>query len=304
MSIAVILSAYNGEKYIRQQIDSILAQTDVDLELFIRDDGSHDSTVSILREYKEKYNNVHIQEGSNLGFRQSFIQEMLLHRGFDYYAFSDQDDFWENGKLRAACAAIETMSRPQIPTVYYSNLNIADEKLNIYKHTHLEKRKQSLASVIMRRSIAGCTMVLNNTMWEKMSEKSISDQMLRRGHDSFIISLCYSIGGCALCDEHAYIRYRQHQDNTSGGMNGPLQRIKKEWNALINKKGQESEIACAILNSWPEEIDTQARRTLELVANYKKQPMTRLRMLISKDFTTGDYRLTALGKFKILAGLL
>lgn len=304
MRVAVILSAYNGEKYIRQQIDSILDQTNVDLELFIRDDGSHDMTVPIVREYEAKYNIVHVREGINLGFRQSFIQELLYHKGFDYYAFSDQDDFWEKEKLRSACTVIETKSSPWIPTVYYSNLNIADENLHIYRHTDLEKRKHSLASSIMRRSIAGCTMVLNKAMWEKIAENQISDQMLRRGHDSFIISLCYAIGGCVLCDERAYIRYRQHQDNTSGGMNGPLQRIKKEWTALLRKKGQESEMARAIMDSWSGEIEAQAKQTLELVADYKHNPSAKLKMLFSREFSTGDYRLTALGKFKILLGIL
>lgn len=303
MSIAVILSTYNGEKYIREQIDSILAQADTELELYIRDDGSHDATVSIISEYTDKYENVHVRKGDNIGFRQSFIQELLAHRGFDYYAFSDQDDFWEKEKLSAACRMIETMSNPQVPTCYYSNLNIADENLNIYKHTELEKRNHSLASVIMRRSIAGCTMVLNKAMWEKIAENQITDQMLRRGHDSFIISLCYSIGGCVLCDEHAYIRYRQHRDNTSGGMNGPTQRIKKEWSAITQKQGQESEMARAILEAWSGEIDIQASSVLKLVANYKSLS-ARMKMFFSREFSTGDSRLTTLGKFKILCGLL
>lgn len=303
MSIAVILSAYNGEKYIQEQIDSILAQDDVDLELFIRDDGSHDATVSIIRDYENKYSNVHVREGDNLGFRQSFIQELLTHRGFDYYAFSDQDDYWEKEKLAAACYAIKTMSHQTVPTVYYSNLCIADENLNIYKHTELEKRKQSLASVIMRRSIAGCTMVLNKAMWEKIAENQITDQMLRRGHDSFIISLCYSIGGCVLCDERSYIRYRQHRDNTSGGMNGSFQRIKKEWNALTQKKGQESEMAREILKCWEKEIDSKNKRVLETVAS-SKTFLSRIVMFSSFEYSTGNIKLTLLGKIKVLLGIL
>lgn len=303
MRIAVILSAYNGEKYIREQIDSILAQADVELELYIRDDGSSDATVSIIREYTDKFENVHVRKGNNIGFRQSFIQELLAHRGFDYYAFSDQDDFWEKEKLSAACNMIETMSSPRVPTVYYSNLNIADENLNIYKHTELEKRKHSLASAIMRRSIAGCTMVFNQGMWKKIAENQITDQMLRRGHDSFIISLCYSIGGCVLCDEHAYIRYRQHRDNTSGGMNGPTQRIKKEWNALTQKKGQESEMARAILDAWSGDIDANSKRVLETVASCKRIP-SRISIVASFEFCTGNIKLTLLGKLKALCGFL
>lgn len=303
MRIAVILSAYNGEKYIREQIDSILAQEEIDVELYIRDDGSHDATLSIVRKYEDQFSNVHVRKGANLGFRQSFIQELLAHKGYDYYAFSDQDDFWEKEKLSVACSTIQMISSPQIPTVYYSNLNIADENLNIMKRTELERRKHSLTSTIMRRSIAGCTMVFNKAMWDKIAEHQITEQMLRRGHDSFIISLCYSIGGCVLCDDHAYIRYRQHRDNTSGGMNGPIQRIKKEWTALTQKKGQESEIARAILDAWEDEIDTQNKRILKTVAS-SKNILSRINIVTSSEYSTGNIILTLLGKLRALLGVL
>lgn len=77
MRVAVIMSTYNGEKYISEQIDSILSQTGVEVELFIRDDGSKDNTVKIIEEYEQKHSNVHVDIGINLGFRQSFIQELL-----------------------------------------------------------------------------------------------------------------------------------------------------------------------------------------------------------------------------------
>ena len=92
MTVAVIMSTYNGEKYIREQIDSILSQQGVDVDLFIRDDGSKDDTVKIIREYETAHNNVHAEVGNNLGFRQSFIQELIHVKGYKFYAFSDQDE--------------------------------------------------------------------------------------------------------------------------------------------------------------------------------------------------------------------
>ena len=72
-NIAVLMSTYNGQKYIREQIDCILSQKDVDVQLFIRDDGSSDDTVSIVKEYTEKYPNVHFYQGENLGVGSSFM---------------------------------------------------------------------------------------------------------------------------------------------------------------------------------------------------------------------------------------
>ena len=92
-SVAVIMSTYNGEKYLAEQIDSILAQKDVHVELFIRDDASQDSTREIISDYVNKYDNVHADYGTNnIGWIRSFIYALGTAPEFDYYALSDQDD--------------------------------------------------------------------------------------------------------------------------------------------------------------------------------------------------------------------
>ena len=91
--VNVLLSAYNGEKYIREQIESILEQSYKNIEIYVRDDGSKDGTLTILKEYEER-GLIHLEAGKNVGFVKSF--EWLIANGgeADYYAFSDQDDFW------------------------------------------------------------------------------------------------------------------------------------------------------------------------------------------------------------------
>lgn len=304
MKVAVIMSTYNGKKYLNEQIDSILNQEGVKSELFIRDDGSSDGTTDILKKYEDAYPNVHVDMGQNIGFRNSFMMELRKAIGFDYYAFSDQDDYWERKKLIAACKMIAEYSQAQnTPIVYYSNLSVADENLNIYKKTKLEYRKHCLESLVMRRSIAGCTMVFNAEMWKLICKVETSDAMLMRGHDSFIISLCYAVGGTVICDSNAYIRYRQHGDNTSGGSQGAVQRLKKEWTALVSKKGGEPAIAKSILDNWGELISDN-KRSLELISRNNENAGYRFIILISRKFTTGDLKLTMLGKFRAIAGLL
>ena len=104
--VNVLLSAYNGEKYIKAQIDSILNQSYPNVELYVRDDGSKDGTLAIVREYEEK-GLLHLEAGENVGFVKSF--EWLIANGgeADYYAFSDQED--GSGKIRTCkgrCAGI------------------------------------------------------------------------------------------------------------------------------------------------------------------------------------------------------
>lgn len=305
MKVAVIMSTYNGQKYLNEQIDSILNQEGVKIELFIRDDGSSDGTMNILKKYEDVYPNVHVNIGQNIGFRNSFIMELRKAIGFDYYAFSDQDDYWERKKLDAACKMIAEYSQTKdTPIVYYSNLSVADENLKIYRKTKLEYRKHCLESLVMRRSIAGCTMAFNAEMWKLICKVETSDAMLMRGHDSFILSLCYAVGGTVICDSNAYIRYRQHGDNTSGGSQGVVQRLKKEWTALVSKKGFEPAIAKSILDNWGELISDNVRRSLELISRNNENAGCRLIILISRKFTTGDLKLTMLGKFRAIAGLL
>ena len=88
--VAILLSTYNGEKYVKEQIDSFLNQTYKNVEIIVRDDGSKDSTVKILKEYQNNYNNIKLTVGKNLGFIKSFF-ELLKLGDADYYAFADQD---------------------------------------------------------------------------------------------------------------------------------------------------------------------------------------------------------------------
>lgn len=303
MKVAVIMSTYDGEKYIKEQIDSILNQTGVEVELFIRDDGSKDNTVKIIKEYEKNHSNVHAEIGTNLGFRQSFIQKLLSVNGYEYYAFSDQDDYWEKEKLYNACLKLQEVA-DKTPAVYYSNLNVADANLNIYRTTSLQKRKKSLESLVMRRSIAGCTMIFNGCLWEKIAKVEITDDMLKRGHDSFILSLCYALGGTVVFDPNAYIRYRQHNSNTSGSSHGVICRIKKEWNTLMRKKGTEPAIARSLLDNWGQEMMPETIKVLQLIVLSEASIMARLRIVMSRKFATGNIVLTVVGKLKALFGLL
>ena len=100
MRVAVLMSTYNGEKYIREQIDSILEQSgNFDLDLWVRDDGSKDSTQQILQEYAQQ-RKLHWYTGENLGAAHSFIDLVRKCKGYDYYAFADQDDYWMTNKIQ------------------------------------------------------------------------------------------------------------------------------------------------------------------------------------------------------------
>ncbi len=304
MRVAIIMSTYNGEKYIKEQLDSIINQEDIEWDLYIRDDGSSDYSIEILREYSQKDKRIHLNIGKNKGYKRSFIEELLsVREKYDYYAFSDQDDYWEKDKIKKAIYYIERYSSENIPTIYYSNLKKYDDKLNYKSITKLEKRKRNLKSNFLRRSIAGCTMVFNHNMYNILKKGDITDEAIIRGHDSLLISLCYAINGNVLFDSNSYIRYRVHNSNTSASSNTIFMRIKKELRFFLKNSGEEAILAKSLINNWGSYIDEKNKNTLDIVKD-SKIIRNRLKIFFDREFVTGDIRLTIVGKLKVILGLM
>ena len=127
--IAVLLASYNGEKFIAQQIESILNQ-DVDnpIQLFIRDDGSTDNTVSIIKEMAKKDGRITLIQSDNMGGVASFFALLKMAHNlpdeYEYFSLSDQDDVWDLDKLRIAVDAVKSKD-PQIPVLYGSIIQLS-----------------------------------------------------------------------------------------------------------------------------------------------------------------------------------
>ena len=119
VSVNVLMSTYNGEKYLSQQIESIINQKgNFDLRLIIRDDGSTDSTPEILEKYAKKYPKIisYYLEG-NKGYNFAFFELLRFSPQADFYAFSDQDDVWIENKLDFAIKALQSANN-NIPLLY------------------------------------------------------------------------------------------------------------------------------------------------------------------------------------------
>lgn len=212
-TVLVLLSSYNGEKYIAEQIDSILDQT-VPVYLLIRDDGSTDSTVNIIDGYVEKHDNIKLIKGENLGFYRSFnaLIDHSLVNDYEFIAFSDQDDHWLPDKLSAAVSMLLSDYDRQIPTTYFSNMNFTDEELKTYDYRNRKPIKVTKQSLFVACSCAGCTMVFNHSA-AGLYKMGMKQQM--PFHDYQLLSVCLFMGKC-IYDHNSYILYRQHGNNTIG----------------------------------------------------------------------------------------
>lgn len=215
--VDILLATYNGEKYLKEQIDSILGQTHSDFRLLISDDGSTDDTRKILEEYKNKDSRIQVffQE-SNLGVVKNF--EFLLKKvESKYYMFSDQDDIWKVEKIEKSLNKIENDNCDLV----YSDLEVVDEKLNVTYESYWKlkgiynkiKKYNNFESLYLNNFVTGCTII---------SKKELIDTYLPLPNTSkyvlhdYWISLILSQNGKIDYIEEPLIKYRQHKNNKVG----------------------------------------------------------------------------------------
>ena len=255
--VAVLLSTYNGERFLKEQLDSILNQSGVEVELFVRDDGSKDSTLATLATYVEKYNNVHTFIEENVGVGNSFMNLLYAVGGdYDYYSFADQDDIWEENKLSEAVSMLAQSDK----VLYASNQECVDKDGNSLGLRYGKDSKIHLdpIAILEKNTLAGCTMVLKRDLYEIITDKNRrpSEELLRnRIHDVWL-AMTASINGGIIYDERSFIKYRQHENNVVGAYEGGVVKKIKEKTKKIFKKelrNGRSWLAKEILEKFPEQ---------------------------------------------------
>ncbi len=218
--ILVIMSTYNGEKYLHEQIDSILNQkTDYEVHLCIRDDGSKDRTCDIVEEYTEKYTEeVKLIRGENKGYNASFFSLMQGAEGYDYYSISDQDDVWLPDKLQIACDAIDKVEE-DIPVLYASISHLVHDDLVPYGTTRKKEREMTMYNTIIQNICPGHTQVMNNRLLEML--KGDIDTSRIYVYDSWIQNVA-NLYGRIVFDNEPHTYYRQYEGNQLGSGVGKL----------------------------------------------------------------------------------
>jgi rhamnosyltransferase len=210
--VCVLLSTYNGGLYLKQLIESILQQTEVIIDLKIRDDGSTDNTISIIKDFLVRHKNIQLIEGNNIGPARSFIELLDYSKNYDFYAFADQDDFWHSDKI---ITALRTLTKEE-PMLYFSNLNIVDINGVFYRKSHSNLKIRNKYNSLTEDTATGCTMVFNKKLRDLsvINGSSINVSM----HDSWIYLIC-SFFGKVVYDPAPHIDYRQHGNNVVGTYN-------------------------------------------------------------------------------------
>ena len=216
---AILMATYNGGKHLREQIGSILSQTDKDWTLYVHDDGSSDNTKEILQEYASAHHNIQLLEYAPTGGACANFLSMVQRVDADYYFFSDQDDVWHADKVRLTREEMlrQEAANPGKPIVIHTDLYVTDERLTVindsfmrYAGIHPEFLTTFDECVIP--FVTGCTMMFNSAA-RRATPLPTADAVM---HDSWITLSTISKGGFVSVLHQPLVYYRQHGTNSVG----------------------------------------------------------------------------------------
>lgn len=234
----IIMATYNGEKFISQQIESIINQTVADWNLYIHDDCSTDNTVAVIKSFDDKRIHV-IEDGIHFGNSSLNFLHLLKYIESDYLFFSDQDDFWLPCKIEKTLSFIKQIENEEktIPVCVGSDLKVVDSNLSIINESFYDYSKllknADLNSLLIENDFTGCTMCINKTAINYLKAIKLEDVSKIVQHDWLIALICAADGKIAQL-ECQTVLYRQHQNNVVGA-NGFSMRRTFQFSTLITR---------------------------------------------------------------------
>ena len=255
--IAILLCTYNGERFLKEQIDSLLKQTNQNFEIYIHDDGSSDATLAIVADYTERHRGkIHYlnDEVKHRGAGASFM--WLLNKiDADYYMFCDQDDVWLPDKVEHTYKRIKEVEceHSGVPILIHTDLQVCDENLQMlypsfWKYQNfkvdISKKKEYIG---FGNIVTGCTMIINREV--KDVAFPYNNELM---HD-YWLALCVAKNGYIDNLKEATILYRQHGSNTAG-IGGEYRKSRINIKAFLKNVGVErkrvSDVAHLSFMEW------------------------------------------------------
>ena len=226
MKVNILMSTYNGQQFLAEQIRSIQEQSYTDWTLFIRDDGSSDNTKEILKDFEHQDSRIHLidnDKSDNLGVIKSF-HKLVNHDRADYYFFSDQDDVWLPNKLELSLKEAQNYLA-DLPLMVYMDLKVVNQDLEIMTESMVKSQSHhantELVQELTENTVTGGVAMINHALAEMWQE---TDDILM--HDWYLALLASAFGNLVFIDQPGEL-YRQHSDNVLGART--LSKRFKKW---------------------------------------------------------------------------
>lgn len=214
----ILLSTYNGEAFLSEQLDSILAQTYSEWQLIIRDDDSSDSTLEIIKSYQQRVpGKIELYEGGVGGNASSSFMSLLNYSSANYLMFCDQDDVWGKDKVERSLEALLQLEKENPKALVYTDMEVVSSELkplfsSFVKHQKLDPRwAEDQYAVFVQSMAAGCTMIFTKALVKSLHP--IIAPLFQ--HDHWLLIHAAFYGKLAFLEERT-IKYRQHNENAVG----------------------------------------------------------------------------------------
>lgn len=284
--VKVLLAAYNGREYIEEQLQSLYVQEKVEVDIWVRDDGSTDGTIEILNAWQSE-GKLRWYSGERLGSAYSFMQ--LVHDSdleCEYYAFCDQDDYWMPDKLITAITMLNSAEdgTNERECLYYSAVKLVDADLKPIESYYKKKyRIESFGGSLITTFASGMTFVWNRSLMAKL-QLYMPQYMIM--HDNWVYVVCLALGGKVIYDENPHVLYRQHNNNVIGNIEkqkmskvGLIKyRIKKFWKKDYDIFALPNEL---IRGYW----DVIPKENREVLTQFQRRD--KFKLIMNKSISTG-----------------
>ncbi len=222
--ITILMAVYNGEKYLAQQIESLLGQTYSDYTVIICDDNSTDNSYSIAAEYAGKYpDRISLKKNDvSTGSACANFMKMISETDAEYIMFCDQDDLWYPDKIELTLKKMAQLENEygNIPLLVHTELEIVNSELDSVHKSFtafqgLNPQLRSINRLLCQNNITGCTVMINKELAKLLKAAPASDMLM---HDWWAALIAASMGRIAFIDT-PLIKYRQHGNNSLGAVN-------------------------------------------------------------------------------------
>lgn len=300
-TVCILLSTYNGQDYLRDQLDSLYRQRGVNIHILVRDDGSTDQTIEIVDDYRKKYGKIEFIKGRNVGAKRSFFELCFWAASyesiFDYYAFCDQDDVWYDDKLLRAVSILDKKTEIE-DKLWYGDVRLVDGCLNTIDTPSIIVVNNLKGNIVASHSL-GCTQVFTHSLLLKMTKikKWIVKEddctgVLIPYHDGWLALVAYSMNAYVFYDNNKCMDYRQHKDNVIGASKSFVFTL---WARLrryaIKESANIKSGKCkTLLATFDYELPADNKKVLKDFAFYKDSFSSRMQLAF--DFSIYQY-----GKF-------
>lgn len=259
-NVCIVMSTYNGEKYIATQLDSVLNQKDVNIIIYIRDDGSNDRTPAIISEYSKEHKNIIYSIEKNIGFKKSFIKALKDAPVCDYYAFCDQDDYWFPSKIKET---VDLISKPK--SLAFCNAIVSDEFLNDVKPLYDNIVVPSYPESLTSSNTHGFLFCFDKELRD-LAIRIPVDRILIP-HDFWLITIANLFGNIVFDSNTFVAKYRRLPNSISRIK--PIKLFFMRLKSLFISERTVSDYSKMILDYYGNDLDKNIYNLIYACANYR-----------------------------------